>query len=123
MKADKDYEIDFRKRTYSVPICHDQMKFTATLGVAQLFKHFLSLMIVVQNLLSRILFIELTKIIKFTSTSQRMRFILISVFMIYFLNYGVLYLLAPMKLRIPFLPMTLGVYYDFNQYWYSDIGN
>ena len=80
-------------------------------------------MIVVQNLLSRILFIELTKIIKFTSTSQRMRFILISVFMIYFLNYGVLYLLAPMKLRIPFLPMTLGVYYDFNQYWYSDIGN
>ena len=99
------------------------MKFSATLGEAQLFKQFLSLMIVVQNLLSRILFIELTKVIKFTSTSQRMRFILISVFMIYFLNYGVLYLLAPMKLRIPFLPKTLGVYYDFNQYWYSDIGN
>ena len=52
-----------------------------------------------------------------------MCFIIVSVFSIYFLNYGVLYLLAPMKLEIPFVSEVLiGVYYDFNQQWYSDIG-
>ena len=52
-----------------------------------------------------------------------MCFIIVSVFSIYFLNYGVLYLLAPMKLEIPFVSdILIGVYYDFNQQWYSDIG-
>ena len=62
--------------------------------------------------------------IKFTSSSARMRFIIVSVFAIYFLNYGVLYVIAPMKLKIPLVSRFLiGVYYDFNQFWFTDIGN
>ena len=52
-----------------------------------------------------------------------MRFIVVSVFIIYFLNYGVLYLLAPMKLNVPFVSsLVSGIYWDFNQYWFTDIG-
>ena len=53
-----------------------------------------------------------------------MRFILVSVFSIYFLNYGILYLIVPMKLKIPLVSYFLiGVYWDFNTFWYTDIGN
>ena len=52
-----------------------------------------------------------------------MCFIIVSVFSIYFLNYGILYLLAPMNIQIPLVSdVLIGVYYDFNQQWYSDIG-
>ena len=63
----------------------------------------MSLLIVLQNLLARLAFIQLTKVIKFTSNTQRTRFIIISVFLIYFMNYGVLYMLAPMQVPIPIL--------------------
>lgn len=58
----------------------------------------LSGVIVVQSVIARTGFIELTKLIKYTSESQRMRFILVSVFKIYFINYGILYVLVPLKI-------------------------
>lgn len=77
----------------------------------------------IQSLLARTGFIELTKLIKYTSESERIRFILISVFTIYFINYGVLYIIVPLKLKIPLVSSLLaGVYWDFNTYWYTDIG-
>ena len=83
----------------------------------------LSFVIVAQNLAARIGFIQLTKIIKFTSNSARTRFILVCVFIIYFLNYGVMWLLAPMHIDIPIMSFSqAGIYYDFNQYWYGNIG-
>ena len=37
--------------------------------------------------------------------------------------YGVLYLITPMRLEIPIVSFfTIGVYWDFNQYWFADIG-
>ena len=55
-----------------------------------------------------------------------MRFIVVSVFSIYFLNYGVLYLVAPMQVELPGLDQATGgvkgIYKDFNMFWYSDIG-
>ena len=101
------------------------MKYSDTFGEYQIINMLLSLAIVLQNLISRIIFIELTKVIKFTSNSARMRIVLISVFLIYFMNYGVLYLLAPMKVDIPGLERLplVGIYFDFNLFWYSDIGN
>ena len=52
-----------------------------------------------------------------------MRFILVSVFKIYFINYGILYVLVPLKIQIPLVSdMLIGVYWDFNTYWYTDIG-
>ncbi len=52
-----------------------------------------------------------------------MRTIIICVFLIYFLNAGLMYLLAPMDIRLPIVSqLELGIYSDFNQYWYSNIG-
>lgn len=49
---------------------------------------------------------------------------MLSVFSIYFLNYGVLYMLVPMKVDLPLVSKSLtGVYPDFNQHWFADIGS
>mgnify|MGYP007058558178 CR=1 FL=1 len=61
--------------------------------------------------------------VKFKSDSQRTHFILISVFSVLFVYYGVLYLITPLRLEIPIVSnFTIGVYWDFNQYWFIDIG-
>ena len=52
-----------------------------------------------------------------------MTFIIVSVFAIYFLQYGVLYLFTPMSINFPIISkFVTGVYDDFNTYWYMDIG-
>lgn len=52
-----------------------------------------------------------------------MQIIIICVFAIYFINAGLMYLLAPMKMQLPLISyLELGIYQDFNQYWYADIG-
>ena len=99
------------------------MNFSSMIGWAQILNYALSGVIVVQSVIARTGFIELTKLIKYTSESQRMRFILVSVFKIYFINYGILYVLVPLKIQIPLVSdLLVGVYYDFNTYWYTDIG-
>ena len=53
-----------------------------------------------------------------------MRIIIVSVFGIFFTNYGLLYLIAPFRINLGFLStMMIGIYEDFNQFWFSDIGN
>ena len=107
----------------SVPICEPQMSFYPLFGFYYWIQQLLSVLIVVQSLIARTLFIYMSDIIKFTSNSQRMSFIIVSVFAIYFLQYGVLYLFAPMNLNYPIISQFVtGVYEDFNQYWYADIG-
>lgn len=58
-------------------------------------------MIVVQSLVARFGIIKLADFIKFTSESARLRFIIIFVFAIYFINYGVLYVIVPLKVDFP----------------------
>ena len=99
------------------------MAYSGDLGYMRILGMVLSLVIVIQSTLIRRVFISLADIIKFTSNSQRMRFILISVFAMYFIYYGILNLLAPMKLEIPLVKFFLiGVYPDFNMAWYADVG-
>lgn len=99
------------------------MYFSDTFGIARMSGYVISLLIVTISTLVRIIFIEIAKIIKFTSNSQRTRFILVSVFCVLFLYYGVLYLITPMSLEIPIIGyFCIGVYSDFNQYWFVDIG-
>jgi hypothetical protein len=93
-------------------------------GIAKLIGYGLSVLIVVQSLIARFGFIKLTKLIKFTSVSAKMRFILICVFSIYFINYGVMYVIVPLNVQIPLVSFLFqGVYQDFNMYWFTDIGN
>ena len=40
-----------------------------------------------------------------------------------FVYYGVLYLITPLRVEIPIVSyFCVGVYGDFNQYWFIDIG-
>ena len=49
--------------------------------------------------------------------------IVLAVFAIFFANYGLLYLIGPMVLDIPYIShFAKGIYFDFNQAWYSDVG-
>ena len=107
-----------------MPVCKSQMKFVGPFGEFYLLSQVVSIVIVLQSLAARTGFIALAKWLSFTSNSQRMRFILVSVFSIYFLNYGVLYLIAPLSIKLPFVSFLLrGVYPDFNQFWFGDIGS
>lgn len=59
-----------------------------------------SILIVVQSFMARFGFIQLTRLIHFTSVSQRMTVITISVFCIFFTNYGLMYLIAPLQMNL-----------------------
>lgn len=83
-----------------------------------------SVAIVIQSFAARFGFIQLTKLIHFTSISQRMRVIIVSVFAIFYVNYGLIYMIAPFRLNLGFVStFMVGIYEDFNQFWFSDIGN
>lgn len=59
----------------------------------------------------------------FKTESARVRFITVSVFCIFFFNYGIMYLIAPIKMEKASDSFILGGYYnDFNQSWYVNIG-
>jgi|Transcript_22039 hypothetical protein len=53
-----------------------------------------------------------------------MRVIIVSVFTIFFVNYGLMYLIAPLELGLGVLSdLMMGIYEDFNAFWFSDIGS
>ena len=79
------------------------MEFMSLFGYAMLVSYLMSGAVVAQSFLARVSLIHMSKFIKFTSASQLTRFMIISVFIIYFLNYGLMYLLAPLKFEIPLL--------------------
>ena len=63
------------------------------------------------------------KLVHFTSISQHMAVVIVSVFSIFYVNYGLLYLIAPFRTDIEFLSsIMIGMYRDFNSFWFSDIG-
>lgn len=80
-------------------------------------------MIVIQSFLARFGFIHLMKLVHFTSVSRRMAIVIVSVFSIFYVNYGLLYLIAPFRIDIAYLnSIMIGIYRDFNSFWFSDIG-
>ena len=99
------------------------MHYTNTFGTARMAGYVISLIIVIISTVVRAIFIKLAQIVLFKSNSQRVRFIIVSVFSVLFVYYGVLYLITPMRIEIPIVSFfTIGVYWDFNQYWFADIG-
>ena len=86
-----------------------------TFGAFVFVDYFISGAVIVQSTICKFIFIYMTKLIMFKDDSRRTSFALISVFSIIFLNYGVLQLLVPMKLKIPLLNTIFeGLYWDFN---------
>lgn len=91
------------------------MKFSNPFGVGRQVYYLISSLVVIQSLIARQGFIYLTGWITFTSNSERQRMILISIFAIFFSNYGILYLIGPMVTDIPYISYySTGIYYDFN---------
>ena len=66
---DELYSFQYNNETLSEPICKSQMKFSSMFGFYMLLNYSLSGIIVIQSLLARTGFIELTKLIKYTSES------------------------------------------------------
>ena len=53
-----------------------------------------------------------------------MRVIIVSVFTIFFVDYGLMYLIAPLELGLGVLSdLMMGIYEVFNAFWFSDIGS
>ena len=75
----------------------------------------------VQSFVIRSIFVYLMRYTYFKTESARVRFMTVSIFGIFFLNYGIMYLVAPMDIDISFL--ILGVYTEFNTSWYVNIGD
>ena len=47
----------------------------------------------------------------------------VSVFLIYFFNYGIMFLIGPLNIEIQFMSTFFaGVYTDFSTHWFNEIG-
>ena len=99
------------------------MSFYKLFSLATISYYGVSVSIVVLSFLVRILAMWLVKFITFKSESKRSFLVIIFIFLVCFNNYGIVYLIAPLKLSIPILNyFFVGIYPDFNYAWYDDIG-
>ena len=83
-------------------------------------------MIVILSYVIRFFFIWVAGKVRFFSKTKETVFIMVSVFWIYFLNYGIVYLFASWDSRhwiIPFINNLFeGLYPDFTALWFNDVG-
>ena len=80
---------------------------------------------VTQSFLIRFIFVKMAEKINFQSESMYLSFVIFSSFSIFFINYGFAYIFGPLKIGIPLvndLQITFGIYYDFNEAWFGDVG-
>ena len=121
--ADHLYKVLYGSDVLLLPICEQQMEYSDTFGKARLAGYAISLVIVIISTVVRGIFIKVASIVKFKSNSQRIHFVIVSLFSVLFAYYGILYLITPLRLEIPLISyFTIGVYWDFNQYWFVDVG-
>ena len=78
-------------------------------------------MTVVQSVIARAGFIALSRVIHFESLTNKMKIVVVSVSLIFFLNYGLLYLIGPIKFNVTG-KYGFGYYSDFNHSWFDTVG-
>mmetsp|Transcript_36399 Transcript_36399/g.44476 ORF Transcript_36399/g.44476 Transcript_36399/m.44476 type:complete len:226 (+) Transcript_36399:2111-2788(+) len=99
------------------------MKFYNPLGLPMLVKNGAAFAMVGQSFLARSAFIQLMRCVPFKLESSYLRYTSFCIFWIFFFNYGIIYLVTPFSIEIPFLSSVFtGVYTDFSDSWYQDIG-
>lgn len=116
MSADQGYPIYYGDGTNEVaPICLENRR-SIGFGYFSLINNFMSVVIVLESMIARSAFIALSNYIRWQSLTNKMKNTVVSVFLIFFLNYGLLYLFSPMeKSFIPwFSYFTVANYPDFN---------
>ena len=93
-------------------------------GIPKIIYYSASVAIVLQSLIARSVFINIIHWIPFKYESSRLNYTIVSVFMIFFFNYGVIYMYAPMRIPTPIVHSIFnGVYKDFNDSWFEDVGS
>ena len=106
------------------PICKARWGEISVFGVGALQYYINSGLIVAYNLTARLIFISFSHKIRFASVSRRTQMIFVSVLLVFFTNYGVLYILTPstyFKTTISKRELE-GVFSDYNAFWFNDIG-
>ena len=87
-------------KEYNVTLCEDQDKFWVFFSIPQMINYMASLAIVAQSYIIRYIFVWLMRFTYFKTDSARVRFMTVSIFMIFFFNYGIMFLLAPFEIDI-----------------------
>ena len=74
--------------------------------------------------MSRILIMKLIKVVKFASISAETQMTMTSLLLVYFLNYGLMYVVCPYsQVVVSFgFKYVYGVFPDINAFWFNDIG-
>ena len=110
--------------TIEYPIC--KVYYGYMTGFGYLLEQGFSYMIVILSYVIRFFFIWVAGKVRFFSKTKETIFIMISVFWIYFLNYGIVYLFASWDSRhwiLNFINKLFeGLYPDFTALWFNDVG-
>ena len=110
--------------TVEAPICKKYYMYMT--GFGYILEEAFSYLIVIMSYVVRSFFIWIAEKIRFISLTEETRFVMLSVFFITFLNYGVIYLFASWDNRnahFKFVDNLFeGLYPDFNALWFNDVG-
>ena len=118
------YEIEYLIWRKPLPICSYINSFDSFFSTAGLLKFAAAMAIVLQSVIFRAFMRFLVGLTSFKTDSARVRFLMVSVLMIFFYNFGVMFLIAPLNFGTDHLTLFLGgVYTDFNAHWFDEIGN
>ena len=110
-------------------ICEKWNVSNETWSISTILPRFFSLGIVLISVISRKFYVYLITKIKLHRSSEEKFVGIVSTTIVYFCNYGLMYLIAPWNLidatntDNPGEWIFTGFYSDFNEEWYLDIGN
>ena len=110
-------------------ICEKWNVSNETWSISTILPRFFSLGIVLISVISRKIYVYLITKIKLHRSSEEKFVGIVSTTIVYFCNYGLMYLIAPWNLidatntDNPGEWIFTGFYSDFNEEWYLDIGN
>ena len=78
-----------------IAVCDKDYTYISLIGFGKAVYYFYSIWIVIWNLASRILCMQLIKYVRFASKSALTEMTMTSVLFVYFLNYGIMYVICP----------------------------
>ena len=78
-----------------IAVCDKDYTYISLIGFGKVVYYFYSIWIVIWNLASRILCMQLIKYVRFASKSALTEMTMTSVLFVYFLNYGIMYVICP----------------------------
>ena len=122
--SDHEYYVEFLFIRKPIPICSYVNNFDSLFSLASLLNFSSAMAIVLQSVIFRAFMRFLVGLTSFKTDSARVRFLTVSVLMIFFYNFGVMFLIAPLNFETDHFTLFLGgVYTDFNAHWFNEIGD